>query len=162
MARQESDREDIFAEAAALVRRCEIRVPGLAESVVAGWNASGRLSLYLGSEPVYVFDADARLRRAFAGGCQHRSEGATLARLTKVRTPDETQLVRHDLTESELAEFLESMRAHLSRLAHALDDGTAQFARTIPDGDQPAADLRNFLERVLANSSPLARSIVRR
>ncbi|MCH7988877.1 MAG: hypothetical protein IID46_06955 [Planctomycetes bacterium] len=68
MARQESDREDLMSEAVALVRRCECETADENDSVISGFRKCGSLSLYFGSDPVYHFDNNARLRRAFRGG----------------------------------------------------------------------------------------------
>ena len=84
MARQEVDREDLIAEAVALRRRIELALPGCDNPVVAGYRSTGALSLYFGADPVYQFDERGRLRRAFVGGHLYRTQGTTLAELTRV------------------------------------------------------------------------------
>jgi hypothetical protein len=113
MARQESDREDLMREATALVRRVELDVPGEPEPVVCGFHADGRLSVYFGSDPVYHFDPEGRLRRAFVDGHLFRTQGTTLACLTRVRTHAVTELRRRDLNPEELAAFFREMRGRI-------------------------------------------------
>ena len=48
MARHEEDREDLLAEATALVERAELVVEGAAESVVIGFRRDGCASIYCG------------------------------------------------------------------------------------------------------------------
>jgi len=132
MARHEDEREDLMAEATALRERIEYSVAGRAEPVVAGFRESGQWSLYFGSDPVYHFAADGALRRAFLEGDLFRSQGVTLARLTRVRTGDEVQLVRHDLTAAELEQFTHRLKEQLTSLKGAIETGSAQVARQIP------------------------------
>jgi hypothetical protein len=139
MARHEAEREDLMAEATALRQRIEYAVDGWADSVVAGFRESGHWSLYFGSDPVYHFAADGALRRAFRGDNLFRSSGQTLARLSRTRTNEEVQLFRHDLTTVELAQFMTRMSEDLSRLKTAIESGSAQVARQVPeDGDLEA------------------------
>jgi hypothetical protein len=132
MARQDSDREDLMAEATALRERVEFEVPGEAEQVVAGFRGDGRWSIYFGSDPVYHFDANGGLRRAFVAGDLYRSQARTLARLTRMRTQSAVQLVRHDLDPGELDRFLTEMTEHLDRLHAALEHGMAHIVRQVP------------------------------
>lgn len=132
MARHEAEREDLMAEATALRERIEYSVAGRAEPVVAGFRESGQWSLYFGSDPVYHFAADGALRRAFLEGDLFRSQRTTLARLTRVRTGDEVQLVRHDLTAVELEQFAHRLKEHLASLKGAIETGSAQITRQVP------------------------------
>jgi hypothetical protein len=141
MARHETEREDLMAEATAFRERIEYSVAGEAEPIMAGFRESGRWSLYFGSDPVYHFSADGALRRAFVEGDLFRSQGMTLARLTRVRTGDEVQLVRHDLTAAELEQFTSRMKEHLASLKAAIEAGSAQITRQIPDEAEIEAKL---------------------
>jgi hypothetical protein len=74
MSRNESDREDLMAEATALRRRVQLQVPGEALSIIAGFRDEGRVSIYFGPDPVYHFDEQGRLRRAFVAGRLYRTQ----------------------------------------------------------------------------------------
>ncbi|HUG93391.1 MAG TPA: hypothetical protein VML55_21310 [Planctomycetaceae bacterium] len=157
MARHESDREELLSEAIALIRRAELAVPGEPEHVICGFHRDGRLSVYFGPDPVYHFDADGRLRRAYAGGRLYRTQGTTLARLTRVRTPAATELHRHDLNDEELAAFRESLRQRLARLADCLGAAATTTIQQIPpDDDRLRPDAHAVVSRILERGPELA------
>ena len=159
MARHEAEREDLMREATALARRVEIRVPGFAEPVVAGWRATGWLSVYFGSDPVYHFDAEGRLRRAFVVGELYRSQGETLSRLHRCRTADATLLERSDLSAGELAAFLGDAAGWLTVLRDSVSRGDAAVTRQAPADGALMEDLRDAVERILESGVALAPAI---
>lgn len=160
MARHESDREDLIGEATALKRRAEVVVPQESAPVVFGFRSGGELSLYFGTDPVYHFDSQRRLRRAFVRGNLLRTQGQTLATLTRVRLPTATELRRHDLTPAELQTLRESIVARLRTLREALDSQTAQILRQVPaDASGLLAELAEALAAILAANVPLAPAI---
>lgn len=121
MAREESDREDLMREAVALNRRMEIGVVGSVEPIVLGFrDSTGWFSIYFGQDPVYTWDAAGQLRRAYEGGCLFRTQGATLARLERMRSENAVELVRHDLDAAECERFLQRMQARLAELSDVL------------------------------------------
>lgn len=156
MARQESDREDLMREASALVRRVELLVPGEPAAVIAGFRATGFLAVYFGADPVYQFDDQRRLRRAFVNGCLFRTQGETLARLTRVRTETATELHRHDLPPSERDAFIAAMRERLRALHDSLARGLVRVVNQLPAGDDILTDLTARLQQTLDNKEPLA------
>lgn len=165
MARQESDREDLFAEAISLTRRVEtspLPIAGRAASPwIAGWRTSGNLSLYLGPDVVYHWDASARLRRAYCDGFLYRTQGTTLARLHRDRTTTETQLVRHDLTPEELARFRQTAQQHIRECQATLATTPDIITRREPaDDPQLLPDLLQNLQRTLTAEPWLAPPIV--
>lgn len=148
MARDEADREDLMAEATALRERIELTLPGEEGPVVSGFRDDGRFSVYFGSDPVFHFDADGGLRRAFVNGDLYRSQRHTLARLTRTRTGTEVALVRHDLEPGELEDFLVRMEQRLAGLQSALEQDTARVVRQVP----AEVDLRPRLVHALADA----------
>jgi hypothetical protein len=148
MARHEADREDLFAELASMPRRVEVRLPGEPHPLVAGIRPQGWLSLYLGPDPVYQFDAAGRLRRAFRHSRLFRTTGTTLARMERGRSNTETTLWRRDLTDEELQSFRQALHADLDRLANALENSTWTVLRQMP---AEAEDLLpELLDRITA------------
>jgi hypothetical protein len=160
MAHQETDREDLMQEATGLFRRVEWQVRFIADPVVAGFKKSGACSVYFGAEPVLQFDPSGCLRRAFFEGFLFRTQGTTLARLQRNRTSEETQLVRHDLDDSELATFRVQACSWLRMLLQAIDLGEAVRLRQIPEEDEVILDLCVALRAALADGLPLAAAIV--
>ena len=159
MAQHESDREDLMQEATGLARRVEWQVPFVSDPVVAGFKKNGAWSVYFGAEPVLQFDPAGCLRRAFFEGFLFRTQGDTLARLQRNRTPAETQLVRHDLDDSELAAFRVQACSWLRLLLQAIDLGQAVRLRQVPEGDEVILDLCVALRTALSQGLPLATAI---
>jgi hypothetical protein len=159
MARHETEREDLLREATALGRRGEWRVPGEQEPVTAGFREGGECSVYFGQDACYHFDAGGGLRRAYGGGKLYRTQGTTLAELTRVRTPRETQLRRRDLTADEVAEFLTRLRDRLAGLYAAFAGGSAVLLRQVPDDLDPGQELAAWLARRLSGPVKLAAAI---
>jgi hypothetical protein len=136
MARDESDREDLMREAVALKRRMEIETNATAtppgdgdvatgasktEPIVLGFrDATGWFSIYFGQDPVYTWDDEGRLRRAYEQGCLFRTQGTTLARLERRRGSSFVELVRHDLDAAECAGFVARMHVLLRGLHDSL------------------------------------------
>lgn len=133
MARHESDREDLIREAVALKTRIEWEVPGEPEPVVTGVRSDLSLSVFFGQDPVYHFNPKGQLRRAYVDGFLFRTQGDTLAQLHRERSESETTLLRSDLTEAELTEFLAAMRTRLAALRTALQYETATELRSVVD-----------------------------
>jgi hypothetical protein len=159
MARQEDDREDLIEEAVALVHRLEIRFPERDELLVAGRRATGAWSFYFGSEPVYQFDPEGRLRRAFVDGRLYRTQGTTLARLTRVRTADETFFDRHDLTADELAAFLKRCLEDLRFIRKSLWNDRFEILRYIGFDAAARSAISDALHTILLNGIRLGPAI---
>ncbi len=160
MARHESDREDLMQEATGLIRRAEWRVPFQADVIVAGFKRSGGWSIYFGADLVYQFDADGRLRRAFAHGDLWRTQGSTLARLQRQRTETESGFQRHDLNDSELIEFLREVHRRLDELLTSLDCDAAQLLRQVPDEAGITAELTAAMRTAISREITLAPAIL--
>ena len=145
-----------MGDATALRLRVELRLSDEREPIVAGFHDDGRFSVYFGSDPVYHFDPQGRLRRAFVAGELYRSRGNTLARLSRERRPGATELARHDLTPRELQSFLTQMTGLLESWRQSLESGRTEVLRTVPDGADLHEQLLAVLPRVCqAQLSPL-------
>ena len=160
MARQESDREDLFAELAALSPRMELRVGDSPGTVCAGRREStGGWSLFFGPDRVYHFDASGRLRRGFVEGFLYRSEGSTLSRLRRERSAAETSLLRHDLDAAELQTFLAAMQSTIRVLLTEIHANRVRLLRVTPDDEDVLSPLAAALEAALGARPPLASAI---
>ena len=132
MAKQEQDREDLIREATALVERVELAIDD-GEPVVVGFRRTGCGSVFFGGEPVYQFNTQGELRRAFAEGRLYKAEGRHLVSLARQRTAGEVQLLRHELTIEETARFLEQMQSNLRELSEAISSGEGRVLRQVPE-----------------------------
>lgn len=158
MARQESDREDLIRDAVAYADRIEWLVPGEAMPVFAGLRNDGCFAVYFGPDPVYHFDSEGRLRRAFVDGLLYRTQGSTLASLDRQRMADETVLERSDLKADDLASFLDSMAERLAALIKSLNEKTARETRAVL-GNRSANDVLSALCQTVNPSPRLAPAI---
>lgn len=154
--RIEADREDLMAEAANLPERVELSVPGIDTPVTIGRNVAGHWSFYLGADPVYRFDADLGLRRAVRDGKLYRTQGTTLAELTRVRLDQETQLQRRDLSDSEVVDVLTKIREELGSVLSGLRNSTAVVIREVGTSNAFLPQLADFLTRLTAQPIGLA------
>lgn len=143
MAREESSREDLLREATALVERIELALRATEslsagnhtdQDVVVGFRRDGALSIFFGEDPVYQFNAAGELRRAYRDGKLLKAVGGKLAALDRIRTNNETQLVRHDLTAEEQAAFLAKMRGDLEHFAQAISASSFEIVGQVPAG----------------------------
>jgi len=159
MARDESRREDLLREATAFVERIEL-VPSSSTSkaaetpIVAGFRADGALSVFFGEDPVYQFNAAGELRRAYCDGLLLKAVRGRLVSLQRVRSANEVQLVRHELTDAEQNDFLAAMKNRLHELAEMLAVGDCEIGRQSP----PDADVLGRVQTWLAthDSWPIA------
>ncbi|HEV3024921.1 MAG TPA: hypothetical protein VGX76_20740 [Pirellulales bacterium] len=154
MARQEQDREDLLAEATALVERVELAVEGFDEPLVAGFRRDGSASVYFGADPAYHFNSHGELRRAYAAGLLYKAEGVSQSRhgrlvaLERCRAAGEVQLVRHELDADENARFLDALSRRLASLGEALHQGQYRLVGQVPADADVVARVRDWLARV--------------
>jgi len=132
MARESKDREDLFAEATALVERVEFSIPAFADRIVAGFRRDGGLSLFFGAETVYQFNSSGELRRAFATGLIYKAERRQLVSLSRVQSEQGVELLRHDLAPAEQLQFLDHLQRDLEPLRVALHDRAVVTHRQVP------------------------------
>jgi hypothetical protein len=145
MARQEQDREDLLAEATALVERARFAAPPYEAPVVAGFRRDGGLSIFLGANLVYQFNSAGQLRRALSGGLLYKADRGGLSSLRRVRTEQRTDLVCHDLSPAEVASFLDRLREHLAALRRALAAGECDLDGQVPGDRDVLGRLRHWL-----------------
>ncbi|HWL10235.1 MAG TPA: hypothetical protein VNQ76_17655 [Planctomicrobium sp.] len=156
MARQESDREDLYEELHLVVPRWEF-LPDAGETpVVAGIREDGRFLLYMTPDQVFQFDAENRLLRAFDHGDRYRTQGSTLARLRHQRTETTSELLRYDLSPVELERFFQSLRESLQWLIVCLEGGRARFLRSTDQKTDQQSLLQERLSGCLKTMPELA------
>jgi hypothetical protein len=161
VARVETDREDLFAEAVTLVRRVEGCLPTFPIAVLVGAKSNGDVSFYFGPDRVYHCDASGRFRRAFVEGLLYRSQGNSIGRLRRDRTETETALLRNDLTVDELDEFRSAMHEHLRSLQMAITSGVFAVLRREPVDDVDfEVRIAAIIETILSASPWLAPALV--
>ncbi|HWB12922.1 MAG TPA: hypothetical protein VG826_27100 [Pirellulales bacterium] len=149
MARDEHDREDLLAEATALVERAELRIAGESEPVVMGFRRDGSASAYFGAEPAFHFNGAGELRRAFDQGLLYKAERRRLVSLKRERVPGAVQLLRHELTDEETRLFFEELARRFTRLRSALAQGDWRLIGRVPASSDVVARIRHWLDRLI-------------
>ena len=155
MARHAADREDLFEEFRSTRAKWELTIPVLSCMLVCGIRRDDRLSLYFGPDQVYHFDQQNRLLRAYSSDHLFRTQGTTLAQLHRSRMEAETILSRHDLSQLELREFLDSCRGMLMIVHAALHTGSVSIIRMYPES-VAIKELHARLDTMLQNPLKLA------
>lgn len=145
MARQEQDREDLIAEATALVQRAELRLPDVAEPVVIGFRPPGAASLYVGGDEAWHFNAAGQLRRAFLDGVLYKAQRGRLVALRRQRMAEAVALVAQPLDIAGTAQLLERLQQRRGQLEAALQLGTLHVLRQVPATWDVSATLRTWL-----------------
>lgn len=146
MARQEHEREDLLREAVALVERAELRLPGLAETVVIGFRRDGSPGIYFGGEPVYQFNSRGELRRAYEDGLLYKTERERLASLRRQRVPGEVQLLRHDLSVEETSHFLARLTQRVANVRDHVRSGAFAVVGQAPAESDVVGRIARWLD----------------
>jgi hypothetical protein len=146
MARDERDREDILREATALVERAELSIAAYAEPVVIGFRRNSAGSIFIGADPVYQFNSSGQLRRAFSGGRLIKAERGALVALDRRRYESEVQLVRHEFSADETAQFVATLQQHVARLRNSLRGGQFTCLGQVPKDADVIARIREWLD----------------
>jgi hypothetical protein len=157
MARQQEDREDLLREATGLVERVELEyVEEQGRSIVAGYRSNGALSVFFGAAPVYQFNTDGELRRAFRDDCPIKAQSGELIRMKRVEEPDRTVLHSHTLSVEEKSEFLARATDELQALSRNLANGTYLIIGQVPLDADNTRRLQGDLERLTGESLRVA------
>jgi hypothetical protein len=151
MARQEHDREDLLAEATALVERIELRLPEFTGSVVIGFRRDGCASVYFDGDPAWHFNTRGELRRAFVAGRLYKAEQGRLVALTRMRTNREVQLLRHELNDPEQHDLLRRLAQDLDQLRQRLEAGNCSIVGQAPAGRDVLPRIVEWLKRLPAS-----------
>lgn len=157
MARDEQHREDLLAEATALVERAEIVLAGEDDSTIIGFRRDGSASCYFGEDPAYHFNSAGELRRAFYDRRIYKAECRRLVSLERRRLPGEVQLVRHELTDEEAKAFVVATAERLERLQSAFANGTWRLIGQVSHSGDALDRIRRWLDQLVV-PPPIAQS----
>ena len=147
MAREIQQREDLLRDAVALVPRILLRmaIDGKPCEVFAGFRGDS-LSLYFDGDPVYHFNADGELRRAFVDDRLIKAERRRLVFMKRRQGVDETALERQlpdDVAEQAL---LTAMHRRLEQLRAAIAKGQYEVAGEAPSNGEALPRLAAWLD----------------
>jgi len=149
MAREIHEREDLLRDATALLPRAQLQVSfgDRTEDVFVGFRAGGALSLYFGSDPVYHFNSQSQLRRAYVQDRLIKAVQGRLVSWQPRRNERWTEMLRHDMDPDEQRRFGDSMVQRLHALRHALSSKQYTVTGQVPLDADVARQLTQWLER---------------
>jgi hypothetical protein len=151
MARQELEREDLLREATALVERIELSLPHQPETIVAGFRRDGCASFFFGQSPVFQFNSQRELRRAFRDGLLYKTDNGRLVEMRRERTATAVELRSRVLADDESAAVLCEALARLTELREALAAGQAIVVGQVPEnanGIDVKSRVENWLQQL--------------
>jgi hypothetical protein len=152
LAREEHDREDLLAEAKALVERVSLTIPGYDEPLLIGFRRDGSASFYLAAERVYQFTSAGQLRRAYVDGLIYKAQQRQLVALRRQRNQQTVELIRHVLDPAATADFMDLARLHLETVHHALAKNKFDVLGQVPENVDVLARIRCWLDEFAADA----------
>ncbi len=143
LAKQEIDREDILREATALVNRVQLEISGRDKSdpIVFGFRECGSLAIYFGAEPVYQFNANHALRRAYHQGCLLKAVDCLLVSMRRERQDGKLQLFSTSWDVDKTRGFIAQVCHDMSQLVAAIVAGEAQVNGFVVAEQQTTAEI---------------------
>ena len=147
MARHEHDREDLMREAVQLVPRAAWCVEGEPEEVIVGFRDEA-LSIYFGPDPVYHFNADGALRRAYVDGMLWKAEKGRLVVMQRQRSNDHVALRSQEQSPASTEDHLDAVSRRLVRFLDAIESGRAVCRQCEPDGAPIEPRLTEALKKI--------------
>lgn len=145
MPREEHEREDLLAEAKALVERVALRVEGDAEDIVVGFRSGGSASIYFGATRVYQFTSVGQLRRAMVGDLLFKAERGKLVSLRRHRSEQAVVLLHDDLDAEGMRWFWQDMQSCLDKLRGALLAERFTLVGQVPETSDVVGRVRAWL-----------------
>jgi hypothetical protein len=148
MARHEQDREDLMAEATALVERMELRVSpqpeadasgSPAEPIVLGVRRDGCLSIYFSADFAVHFNTRQEVRRTYLNGALIKAERGKLVSMRRERSEQAVELMAREMSEEEQQTLLADVARRVAAILASLQRNDCQSLRQVP-ADLPALD----------------------
>jgi hypothetical protein len=150
MARQSHHREDLLRDATALVPRILLQLTIQREpcEVFAGFRQPESLALYFDDDPVYQFNSQGELRRAFVAGSIIKADGGGLVAWERSETLDQTAMLSRRLSLAETQEFSKSLLARLADLKTAITCNEFTIVGQVPPDGDAFDKLQTWLGRI--------------
>lgn len=99
----------------------------------------------MGFDPVFQFNSQHQLRRAYMAGKLIKTERGQLVSLEKYGTGSQVRMRRTELDSAYTVELLAAAATHLQVLGDHLRDGTCEVRRQVPDTVDVAIRVRDWL-----------------
>lgn len=150
MARREQSREDLLAEATALVECIELALPHWTEHVVIGFRRDGAASVYFGEDPAYHFNTHAELRRAYLAGRLIKAEQGYLVAMHRQRTAAAVELISQRCEPAEVARIGAECLQRLQDLSRQLSAQQFTVVGQVPPQVDVLGQVQSWLSTVTA------------
>jgi hypothetical protein len=131
MALEERDREDLLRDGRQMLVRGESLIAGT--PVVIGFRSQGQLSLYCGPDPVFQFNAERKLRRAYFQGRRFSAEENGFVELMRENRGGKVEFVRQPLDPATQSIMLASLSDWLQRIREVAQSRVTLWR--VADGD---------------------------
>lgn len=133
MAREEHPREDLLRDARNLTPRAQFQLTEAPddEPVFCGFRGKA-ISFYFGEDPVYHFNPQGELRRAYVDGRLLKAEDGRLVSMRRQRTETTSTLARRNLAPDEAGQLLATMTARLAAVRRALIASAYELHGEVP------------------------------
>ena len=138
MARHTQDREDLLRDATALVPRLFLRAQFSKGScdVFVGFRPVSAVSIYFDGDPVYHFNTERKLRRAFVNDQNIKADDGWLVVWEPQRTAETVTMHGRTLSAIEQQEFGATVLSRIGKLREALWAGRFELLGQVPaDGN---------------------------
>ncbi|QDV67805.1 hypothetical protein Poly24_15090 [Rosistilla carotiformis] len=126
MAREPQDREDLLAEASGLPVRGALRLPDDWE-VVVGFRDDGSASWFFAADPVFQFDPQFQLRRAYCDGIRYAVAGGQIVRLEQLASTGRIHLTKHPLDRQQSDQLLDRWKQNIHQVRTAFENKTHRW-----------------------------------
>jgi hypothetical protein len=147
MTRPELPREDLLRDAVAYSERVLLHLAAPPNPLFVGFRASGGISLYYDDDPVFQFNADGELRRAYCEKTKYAAKDGYLMQIASRPAPQQEspriQLSMHRLPDVEEIRLRQNIENCLTRTATCL----AQNEFVI-EGAYPQSHASHLVERL--------------
>jgi hypothetical protein len=146
MGHQRCENEDLLRDSRALSPRVQLQLPagGLALPVFAGFRGES-LSLYFGHDPVFHFNSQGELRRAFVDGRIVKAEEGRLVGMQRIHAEHAVELRAQRFSAAEEEQLFRELAHRLSRLRAALASNAVHVEGQIPPNGNAVNRLAEWL-----------------
>jgi len=146
MALEEHDREDLLRDGRMMGLRGECLVAGT--PVVIGFRSAGQVSLYCGSDPVFQFNAESKLRRVYFQGRRFSAEHGRLVELARESRGGKVEFVKTQLDPATESIMLSSLQDWLHKIRDAARSKATLWRVVDGDTNPFREQLLHWLERL--------------
>jgi hypothetical protein len=138
MARQSHHREDLLRDATALSPRIllQVVIQGQPCEVFAGFREPESLAIYFDDDPIYQFNSQGELRRAFVAGSIIKADKGQLVAWERSETFDQTAMLSRRLSADATNGLTNVMLARFAELKASISNDNSKIVGQVPpDGD---------------------------